>query len=85
MYNPEFCDNERSEPMNFDFAAQTEDLNKPFTEAEINKCILNLKNSKARGHDIILNEFIKITKQTMIPIYVSLFNIIPQTGFIPES
>ena len=85
MYNPEFGDNERSESMNFDFEAQTEALNKPFTEAKINKCIHNLKNSKAPGHDNILNEFIKITKQTMIPIYVSLFNIIIQTSLIPES
>ena len=85
IYNSELSDNETRDSMNFEFEAQTEELNKPFSEAEINKCILKLKNSKAPGHDNILNEFIKITKQTMLPIYVSLFNIILHTGLIPES
>ena len=43
-----------------------------------------LKNSKLPGHDNILKEFIKITKAEMVPVYVSLFNIILKTGLIPD-
>ena len=47
-------------------------------------CILKLKNNKARGQDIIINEFLKSTKDKMINIYVKLFNLILSTGLIPE-
>ena len=33
-------------------------------------CILKLKNNKARGQDIIINEFLKSTKDKMINIYM---------------
>ena len=37
-----------------------------------------------QGKDEILNEHIKYTLQQMLPIYTNLFNIILQTGIIPE-
>ena len=59
-------------------------LNAPITQKEISKCIKKLKNSKTPGIDEILNEHIKYTLQQMLPIYTNLFNIILQTGIIPE-
>ena len=71
-------------PFNFNFEHSDETLNRPFTNDEILKCIAKLKNSKSPGHDDILNEYIKLTRDAMTPVYVSLFNIILKTGFIPD-
>ena len=59
-------------------------LNSPITAEEISKCILNLKNSKAPGSDQIVNEYIKYSKNQLLPLYVRLFNIVLNTGVIPE-
>ena len=60
-------------------------LNSPITPAEIEKCINKLKNSKSPGTDNIINEYIKQTKQLLLPVYTQLFNIILDTGIIPTS
>jgi methionyl-tRNA synthetase len=52
---------------------------------EIIKCIQKLKNIKAGGEDAIINEYIKTTSNQFIEIYEKLFNLIFDTGFIPES
>ena len=44
-----------------------------------------LKNNKAGGEDAIINEYIKTTSSQFIEIYEKLFNLIFDTGFIPES
>ena len=59
-------------------------LNRKFTADEIEKCISKLNNNKACGFDEIINEYIKVTKSKMLPIYVGLFNLILNTGTIPE-
>ena len=84
VYSTEDDPDEVEIPLNYNFQNSNEDLNRRFTEGEINICIKKLKNSKSSGHDNILNEFIKITKVEMVPIYVSLFNIILKTGLIPD-
>ena len=56
------------------------DVNRPFTEDEIMYCIENLKNNKAAGEDVIINEFLKTTSDTLINVYVKLFNIVLNTG-----
>ena len=61
------------------------DINKPITENEILTAVKNLKNNKGPGVDNILNEHIKSTIQIMLPIYTKLFNIIFDTGIVPES
>ena len=43
-----------------------------------------LKNNKAAGNDSIINEYIKSTAHIMLPIYTNLFNLIFDTGIIPE-
>jgi hypothetical protein len=59
-------------------------LNSEITPEEILKSINNLKNGKSPGIDNILNEYIKASKEQMLPIYVSLFNIVLNTGLIPS-
>ena len=60
-------------------------LNCPITEEEIKKVISKLKNGKAFGADEILNEYIKNTADDLMPIYIKLFNLILDTGIVPES
>ena len=60
-------------------------MNAPITSEEISKCISKLKNSKAPGSDQILNEFIKYSRNQLLPLYVRIFNLILNTGIIPEN
>ena len=61
-----------------------ESLNAEITSEEIQHCINNLKNGKAPGLDMILNEYIKSTSSIFLPIYEKLFNAILDTGHFPE-
>ena len=36
-------------------------------------------------NDHVLNEYLKYSKDIMLPIYYKLFNLISNTGFIPEA
>jgi hypothetical protein len=56
-------------------------LNKKITQKEIVDCIRRLKNNKAHGDDHVINEYIKSTSDKMI----ELFNMIVETGIIPDS
>ena len=47
--------------------------------------VKTLKQNKSPGTDGVLNEHIKSTVNIMLPIYVKLFNIVFDTGVIPES
>lgn len=60
-------------------------INENFTEKEIVFCIGKLKNNKAYGCDLVINEYIKSTKSIMLPIYLKLFNIVLNSGIIPSS
>ena len=60
-------------------------LNGPVTETEIKKVVSKLKNGKAYGYDGNLNEYIKNTINDMMPVYVKLFNVILDTGIVPDS
>ncbi|MES9881290.1 MAG: reverse transcriptase family protein [Sedimenticola sp.] len=62
-----------------------EEINTPITSEEILKVIKSLKNNKANGIDSVVNEHLKHTAHIMLPTYVKLFNIILDTGVIPES
>ena len=59
-------------------------LNKVFDEKEIGDCIQSLKNGKSAGIDLIVNEYIKSTKDIMMPLYIKLFNKVLQCGYMPE-
>ena len=54
-------------------------LNTTITEKEIVKA-----NNKSCGTDFILNEFLKNSCQKMLPIFVKLFNIVFESGIIPD-
>ena len=44
-----------------------------------------MKNGKASGDDGVLNEYLKSTLNELMPIYIKLFNIIFDSGKIPEN
>ena len=71
--------------LNIDLSNDNELLNSPITEEEICKCIKMLKNNKSSSNDKIINEYLKCTTDIMLPIYVFFFNIVLETGIIPDS
>jgi hypothetical protein len=44
-----------------------------------------LKNNKACGGDMILNEFLKHAADKLMPVFVKIFNIIFESGIVPDS
>ena len=62
-----------------------DEINQTITENKILAAIKSLKNNKSSGLDNIVNEHLKSTIQVMIPIYKKLFNMILDTGIVPES
>ena len=66
-------------------ASINNEINGNITENEILSATKLLKNNKSSGLDNILNEYIKSTIHVMIPIYKKLFNLILDTGIVPES
>ena len=44
-----------------------------------------MKNLKSPKNDSIISDYIKTTINFMVPIYVKLFNIIFDSGFLPDS
>ena len=69
----------------FDLNCVNENLNKKITQKEILDCIKRLKYNKAHGDDHVINEYIQSTSDKMIDVYIELFNIIFETGIIPDS
>ena len=47
--------------------------------------ILKTLNSKAAANDHIINEYLKSTRMTMVPLYCSLFNHVIDTGILPDA
>lgn len=62
-----------------------EEINQPITENEILQAVKSLKMNKAAGIDQILNEHIKSSINIMLPTYTKLFNIVFDTGLLPDS
>ena len=62
-----------------------DEINQTITENEILAAIKSLKNNKSTGLDNIVNEHLKSTIQVIILIYKKLFNLILDTGIVPES
>ena len=71
--------------INIDVTDDDEILNSSITEAEILKCLKSLKNNKCPANDNITNEYLNNSTEKMLPIYISLFNLILDTGIIPDS
>ena len=85
--NENDSDDDVESDFNFDHIDNDVDqfLNSPITEKEIKNVVLKLRNGKAFGNDGILNEYIKNTIDDLMPIYVKLFNIILDTGIVPDT
>ena len=62
-----------------------EEINQQISNEEILKATKRLRNNKSPGPDNVLNEHIKSTINLFLPIYSSLFNLILDTGIVPES
>jgi hypothetical protein len=73
------------EPLdNVNFEQLNEGINTYISQEEILFCIKKLKNNKASGEDHIINEYIKSTSGLFLPIYEKIFNLIFETGFLPD-
>ena len=91
--NENLADQEESEPTYLEERQEefgninldNSSLNSPFTIEELRKGIKALKNGKASGHDKIVNEMLKASNDMMLLAYVKLFNIILDTGHIPDN
>lgn len=75
---------EDSQEVHIDLNDENEILHSQLTGQGILNCIKNLKNNKSFGNDAILNEYIKSTANQMLPIYINLFNLIFDTGILPD-
>lgn len=62
-----------------------DEINTNIKAGEIVKAAKSLKSNKSPGLDNILNERLKSTINLMCPLYVKLFNLILDTGIVPES
>ena len=60
-------------------------FNQPISEAEIHRTIKRLQNGKAGGTDNIINEFLKNSPKEMIRLICSYFNLILNTGTVPDT
>jgi len=59
-------------------------LDQEVTEQEIRQAVKKLKNKKSPFVDKIRNEMIKPSLESLLPIYIKLFNLILQCGKTPD-
>ena len=59
-------------------------INTEITEDEVKNAVKNLRNGKAGSDDRIINEYIKCSIDKMLSSYVKIFNIILNSGEIPN-
>jgi hypothetical protein len=60
-------------------------LNGINTDKEVLDAIKGLKNNKASGSDKLINDFFKNSPPFLVSIYTKLFNVVLDTGIIPET
>lgn len=59
-------------------------LNEPITACGVLENMKKLKNNKAPGNDMVINEYIKSTQHVFCPLYVKLFNKVLDSGDKPS-
>ena len=59
-------------------------LNIPISTNEVLKAIKDLKSHKAHGLDYIINEFLQKSCSTMSIVFTKLFNVVLNTGIVPN-
>jgi hypothetical protein len=60
------------------------ELNAVITEKDVLEAITCLNNNKACSTDMIINEFLKHSCNKLLPVFFKLFNIIFDSGIIPD-
>ena len=61
-----------------------DDINKMFTELEVQNCLRKIKNGKSAGLDNVFPEFIKYIPDSLTKIITLFFNKILDTGEVPD-
>ena len=82
------CQETETSDINLNFEPnENEEINIPITLEEIKKAARILKNNKSSGIDMILNEHIKHSLELphIQQLYLKLFNLVFDTGHIPEA
>ena len=81
-----FCDNSlQDEVKELEGKVVDNELNTPITIREIKNNIRKLKNNKACGEDLILNEMIKSGCSVLLPALCKLFNLVLKSHTFPET
>ena len=80
------CDSTDGDNFNVDHLVDVnnDDLNREISEDEVVKQMKKLKNNKAPGVDLILNELLKSSSAPLVETIVKLFNLVLDTGVIPS-
>ena len=78
------CDNEQPQESFEATQDANNEINLRITENEIKSAINKLKNNKASGIDLIVNEHLKALSHIISPILENLFNLVLDTGLVPE-
>jgi hypothetical protein len=68
-----------------DVDSNNEMLNDKISAEEITKAVKISKNNKSSADDLIINEYISSCLDCMLDIYVHIFNLIFDTGILPEA
>ena len=88
MHYLNFCEEEESD-INIDKVCNdpmyNEMLNGIITEKEVLDAIKGWKNNKAPRSDKLINDFFKNSPPFLVYIYTKLFNVVLDTGIIPET
>ena len=59
-------------------------INRSISREEVTRQINRLKNGKAHGDDLVLNEFLKCSTKSVLSVIVRLFNIVLESGIVPS-
>ena len=63
--------------------SSNEELDREIEISEVIKQLKRLKNNKAPGFDLIINELLKNSSKNMVKLITKLFNVIFDSGIVP--
>jgi hypothetical protein len=74
-----------NDEMNFSAMQDNSVLDRPFDESQVETALRALKNGKSCGADNVLNEYLKYGGDNLICVLTKLFNLVLESGLIPEA